>query len=101
MKSELGKLAKGVSSEETDTKNPGFIDKIVNSLNKIQRESFIIKGNGCHSVTRHLQMTMGRMIWVIWLKADLHSTKSFRLKFSRKGIFALFLRYCLRRLIFE
>ena len=46
MKSELGKLAKGVSSEETDTKNPGFIDKIVNSLNKIQRESFIIKGNG-------------------------------------------------------
>jgi len=49
MKSELGKLAKGVSSEETDTKNPGFIDKIVNSLNKIQRESFIIKGNGLKS----------------------------------------------------
>ena len=49
MKSELGKLAKGVSSEETDTKNPGFIDKIVNSLNKIQRESFIIKGNGLNS----------------------------------------------------
>lgn len=46
MKVELGKLAKGVSSEETDAKNPGFIDKIVNSLNKIQRESFIIKGNG-------------------------------------------------------
>ena len=44
MKAELGKLAKGVSSEDTDTKNPGFIDKIVNSLNKIQRESFIIKG---------------------------------------------------------
>ena len=56
MKSELGKLAKGVSSEETDTKNPGFIDKIVNSLNKIQRESFIIKGNGSYSVTRHLHM---------------------------------------------
>ena len=51
MKSELGKLAKGVSSEETDTKNPGFIDKIVNSLNKIQRESFIIKGNGYDSLS--------------------------------------------------
>ena len=70
MKSELGKLAKGVSSEETDTKNPGFIDKIVNSLNKIQRESFIIKGNGSDSVICHL------------------STKRLHLKFSRKGFFA-------------
>ena len=86
MKSELGKLAKGVSSEETDTKNPGFIDKIVNSLNKIQRESFIIKGNGSYSVIYHLHMA--HMIWVIGLKADLHSTKRLRLKFSRKSIFA-------------
>ena len=35
--------AKGISLEESDSKNPTFIDKIVNSLNRIQRESFTMK----------------------------------------------------------
>ena len=67
MKSELGKLAKGVSSEETDTKNPGFIDKIVNSLNKIQRESFIIKGNGSYSVIYLVSSTWYYLHGIIYI----------------------------------